>query len=76
MKYLTSIELLALREGREEGMEKGREEGKILGQIELLKKINSMKMLAKDQYNQMMDSLTMQLKELSQSQKTVQTARA
>ena len=72
MKYLTSIELIALKEGREEG----REEGKILGQIELLKKIKSMKMLAKDQYNQMMDSLTMQLKELSQSQISAQTARA
>ncbi|KPA14772.1 hypothetical protein MHK_005020, partial [Candidatus Magnetomorum sp. HK-1] len=59
-----------------EGREEGREEGKILGQIELLKKIKSMKMLAKDQYNQMMDSLTMQLKELSQSQKSVQTVRA
>lgn len=68
MKYITSIELI--------GQRKGREEGKILGQIELLKKFNSMKMLARDQYNQMMDSLKLQLKELSIAQQSVQTVQA
>ena len=72
MKYITSVELIAMREGREEG----REEGKILGQIELLKKIKGMKMLAKEQYNQMMHSLKSQLKELSQRQQNLQTAQA
>jgi len=84
MKYITSVELIARKEGRdegreegrEEGMEKGREEGKILGQIELLKTFKNMKMLAKDQYNQMMNSLKLQLKELSQTQQNVQTVSA
>jgi len=67
MKYITSVELIARREGRDEG--------KILGQIELLKKFKDMKMLAKDQYNQMLRSLKSQLKELSQSQQ-IQTASA
>ena len=74
MKYITSVELMAMREGREEGMEKGMEKGKILGQIELLKKFRKMKMLAKDQYHQMLSSLKSQLKELSQANQTLQTA--
>ena len=68
MKYITSIELFAQK--------KGMEKGKILGQIELLKKFNNMKMLAKDQYNEMMSTLKSQLKELSQTQQNVQTAHA
>jgi flagellar biosynthesis/type III secretory pathway protein FliH len=69
MKYITSVELIAKSEGREEG----REEGKILGQIELLKKFKAMKMLAKDQYNQMMKSLKFQLAERSQANQRLQT---
>jgi len=72
MKYISSIELIAMQEGREEGMEKG----KILGQIELLKKIKAMKMLAKDQYSEMMQSLKSQLNALSQANPNFQTSLA
>ncbi|KPA17973.1 hypothetical protein MHK_001817, partial [Candidatus Magnetomorum sp. HK-1] len=68
MKYITSVEVIA----QEEGREKGREEGKILGQIELLKKLKTMKTLAKVQYNQMMTSLKSQLKEISQTNQPLQ----
>ncbi|MBF0449985.1 MAG: hypothetical protein HQK75_04725 [Candidatus Magnetomorum sp.] len=57
-------------------MEKGMEKGKILGQIELLKNFKTMKMLAKDQYNQMMRTFKSQLKELSQNQQKIQPATA
>jgi len=50
------------------------EKGKIFGQIELLEKFNAIKMLAKDQYNQMMQSLKSQLHEISQSNQQVQMA--
>ena len=76
MKYITSIELFAQKKGMEKGMKKGIVKGKILGQIELLKKFKNMKMLAKDQYNEMMSTLKSQLKELSQTQQNVQTAHA
>jgi flagellar biosynthesis/type III secretory pathway protein FliH len=72
MKYISSIELIAMQEGREEGMEKG----KILGQIELLKRIKTMKMLAKDQYSEMMQSLKSQLNALSQANPNFQPSLA
>jgi hypothetical protein len=43
------------------------------GNIEWLKKFKAMKMLAKDQYNQMLKSLKLQLEELSQANQPLQT---
>ena len=70
MKFLalSSIELIA----KEEGREKGLEEGKILGQMDLLNQLKSMKTIAIDQYNQMMQGLKTQLEAISQATQSPQ----
>jgi predicted DNA-binding protein (MmcQ/YjbR family) len=73
MKFLTTFELFAKEEGREEGMEKGREEGmekgtnkgKILGQIEALQQMLKMRYLPKNQFDQMIQPLQIELAKIA-----------
>ncbi|KPA18137.1 hypothetical protein MHK_001600 [Candidatus Magnetomorum sp. HK-1] len=69
MRFITSFELLGMEKGREkgreEGREKGREEGKIIGQIELLKQMFKMQYLPKNQFDQMIQPLKLELAQLA-----------
>ena len=49
----------------EEGMEKGANKGKILGQIEALQQMFKMRYLPKNQFEQMIQPLQMELAKIS-----------
>ena len=81
MKFLNTFELFAreegmkkgkeegMKKGKEEGMKKGKEEGtikgKILGQIENLQQMFQMRYLPKNQFEQMIRPLQMELAKLA-----------
>ena len=69
MKFLTTFELFAKEEGmekgREEGMEKGTNKGKILGQIETLQQMFKMRYLPKNQFDQMIQPLQIELAKIA-----------
>ena len=69
MKFLNTFELFAREEGMKKGMKKGKEEGtikgKIMGQIETLQQMFQMRYLPKNQFEQMIRPLQMELAKLA-----------
>ena len=76
MKYLTTIEQFALKEARLEaeqrGEMRGEERGKLIGQIALLDMMRQNNTIPKQQYEQMISPLRIQLHKLTEDSKGTQ----
>ena len=69
MKFLNTFELFAreegMKKGKEEGMKEGTIKGKLMGQIETLQQMFQMRYLPKNQFEQMIRPLQMELAKLA-----------